>query len=278
MLKNITDLNLLKVVYILKLAIQEPMLPGKDLHERVYKAEELGFEGIEFWGRGIEDRVDEILSAISTSRVKVSTICAGYRGNLLSADRSERELAMREIKSKLSAASRLEAVGLIVVPIFGKAVLPDLYPLYSTIEELERRLLVEELKDLGKYAEEVGSYILLEPLNRYETHFINRLEQAVEICEELKMEYIKIMADVFHMNIEEADIPKSIKEAGEYIRHVHLADSNRYVPGYGHTDFKSIFDALKDIKYGYYMALECRVPEPREETLKRTVEFLRRLM
>ena len=264
--------------YNLKLAVQESILPGRDLSERVHKAEELGFEGIEFWGRGIEDRVDEILSAVSTSRVKVSTICAGYRGNLLSPDRSERELAMKEIKSKLSVASKLEAVGLITVPIFGRAVLPDLYPLYPTVEELEKRLLIEELKDLGKYAEDVGSYILLEPLNRYETHFLNRLEQAVEICEELRMEYVKIMADVFHMNIEEADIPKSIREAGDYIKHVHLADSNRYAPGYGHTDFKSIFEALKDIGYEYYMALECRVPEPREETLKRTVEFLRRLM
>ncbi len=120
----------------------------------------------------------------------------------------------------------LEAVGLIIVPIFGPSQLSAFSPRKSA-KELEKELLVELLFEIGRTAEKAGSLCLLEPLNRYETHLINRLSDAVQICKEVNSSGIKVMADFFHMNIEEKRIDEAIIENGKFIYHIHLADSNR---------------------------------------------------
>ena len=239
--------------------------------------ESYGFEGIELWGNGIRGRVDEIGEALQSSRIKPSTICTGYGGCLLDPNPAERKKAMEDIKELLAVGAEIGVIGLITVPIFGKPRLPNLLPYASEID-LEKKLLVLELKDLGSYAEDVGCEILLEPLNRYETHFMKTLRDALEIQKEVGLESVKIMADFFHMSIEEEDIPASIKEAGKAIHHVHLADSTRLLPGHGHTDFKSGFAALKEVGYKNYMALECGVPGDPEVEIPRSVQYLKSCM
>jgi len=262
----------------MKLAIQENIVPGKTLSEKIWKIEEYGFEGIEVWGSDLPQRLNEIKDALSTTKIKLSTVCSGYGGDLLGADRKSREIAIRDIKERLGMCAELGGVGVITVPTFGGPKIPDLYPWRSDVRDVERMILVEELKVLGEYADDVGAYILLEPLNRYETHLINRLEQAVEVCRVVGKEHVKIMADFFHMNIEEADIAGSIKAANGYIIHVHLADSNRLLPGYGHIDFKSGFNALRKIGYRNFMALECEIPGDPDAELPRCVRYLKSLI
>ena len=126
-----------------------------------------GYEGIEFGGNSLGERQDEIVKATENHPVKASTICAGYPGCLLDSDPEQRELAIAGIRSLLKVGAAIGAVGLIMVPVFGAPRISDLSP-YKTTTELETELLVEILKDLGGYAEEVGSIVLLEPLNRYE--------------------------------------------------------------------------------------------------------------
>lgn len=261
----------------MKLACQEGLVPGNSLPERLEKLATWGYEGIEFWGGGVKERVAEIQSALKNSPVKVSTICAGFRGCLLDADPSQRELATQDIRDLLYVAGDLGAVGLIVVPIFGGPRVPDLRPL-STPEQIERDLLLKLLEDLVQTAEKAGAHILLEPLNRYETHFLRRLEQAAAICDALPHPNLKIMADFFHMSIEEADIPAAIRATGKHIAHVHLADSNRLLPGQGHTDFKSGFAALREIGYTGYMALECGVAGDPNTELPKAAEYLKSCM
>lgn len=262
----------------MKLAIQENMVPGKTMNEKVWKIEDYGFDGVEVWGSDLPQRLNEIKDALSTSKIKLSTVCSGYGGDLLGADRKSRETAIQGIKERLKICAELEGVGVITVPTFGGPKISDLYPWCSNVRDVERMILVEELKVLGEYADDVGAYVLLEPLNRYETHFINRLEQAVEICRAVGREHIKIMADFFHMNIEEADIARSIEAADGYIMHIHLADSNRLLPGYGHIDFKSGFDALKKIGYRNFMALECGIPGDPDVELPKCVKYLKSLI
>ncbi len=268
----------------MKLAIQEDMLPGETLAEQFKNAEQLGFAGIEFWSFGLEDRVEEIKKTASTSPVKPSTICYGRRRCLLHPERGEREAAMAEIERYLQIAAELGAVGLVVVPIFGPPLIPDLSPLADSIE-LEKRLLIELLGELGRHAESVGAVLILESLNRYETHLLRTLEDAVEVCQAVDSPYVQTMADLFHMSIEEADISASIEKAGEHIHHVHLADSNRKLPGLGHTDFAAAFAALKGIGYDRYMTLECGEPGQNAplkgyyaQELPRSLDFLRKFL
>jgi len=262
----------------MKLAVQENLLPGETFNERICNAEKFGFEGVEIWGRKISERLQEIKSSIETSNVKISSICAGYPGDLLGADRTARETAMEGIKQRLKICADLGGVGVITVPTFRGPKISDLYPWQPNVREIEKQILIEECRILGDYAHDVGCYVILEPINRYETHFMNTLKQAVELCRAIDRENVRIMADFFHMNIEEADIPSSLEEAMEYIVHIHLADSNRMIPGYGHIDFKEPLKILKKNGYQNFMAFECRIPGDPFETLPKSVEYLKKLM
>jgi len=264
----------------MKLSIQEGMIPGNTLEEKFKLALRFGFEGIEFSGdklREDKEKVKKIKKVASKSKVKPSTICSGFRGSLLSNKKEERELAVCDIKELLSIGQELGVVGLVLVPIFGGPKIPDLSPLYSTWE-LEKKMFIEQLYELGKHLKQVDQILLIEPLNRYETHFINRLEQAVEICKVADNPQIRIMADFFHMNIEERDVAESIEKAKDFICHVHLADSNRLLPGQGHTDFAGSFAALKRIGFKDYMALECGISGKKEEELPKCVKYLNTML
>jgi len=258
----------------MKLASQERLVSGRDLAEKLDNLAEYGYEGIEFGGHGLEERQNEIIKATENHPVRPSSICIGYRGWLLDSDKAQRDLAMSDMKKLLKVSANIGAVGLIMVPIFGKPRINDLSPYKSAIQ-LEKELLVVLLKELGDYAAQVGSIVLVEPLNRYETHLLKKLNDAVEICKQVDNPNVQIMADFFHMGIEEQNIPESIEKAGSYIKHVHLTDSTGLLPGYGHTDFKSGFAALKKIGYENYMALECGVPGPAEVELPKSAKYLK---
>ncbi len=261
----------------MRLSCQENLVPGKSLEEKLSNLEKYGFEGVEFQGKGIFEREEEIKKALSKSSIKASTICAGFSGCPLDSKREEREKAISDIKKLLEIASNIGAVGLIMVPVFGPPSIPDLSP-YATDIELEKRLFVDILKEIGEWAISLNSLLLIEPLNRYETHFLNRLDQAIDICEKVNNPRIKIMADFFHMSIEERDVPTSLEKAGDWVLHIHLADSNRKLPGQGHTDFKGSFAALKKVGYDKYMALECGILGNPEEELPKCVKYLKEQM
>ena len=165
--------------------------------------------------------------------------------------------------------------GIVFVPRFNRDEgVPDLSPLLS-VHELERALLVAVARPLAQEAADLGVCLILEPFNRYEARFPKDLAEGASICAEVDSPGLRLMGDFFHMSIEEADIAASLRAAAPYLVHIHLADSNRQTPGRGHTQFLEPFRALREIGYQGFGALECRVPEPREESLRETVRFLR---
>ena len=179
----------------MKLACQENMVPGDSFADRVAKAQDWGYEGVEIWGSNLRDRMAEIKQAFKGRKIKVSTICSGFRGCLLDPEPAERNLAMNDIKELLALGGQLGAVGLIMVPIFGRPRLPDASPLFDA-REFERRMFMAQLEELAEPAEKAKCAVLVEPLNRYETHWINRLEQAVEMVRRVKSDYVKTTANL----------------------------------------------------------------------------------
>jgi sugar phosphate isomerase/epimerase len=105
----------------------------------------------------------------------------------------------------------------------------------------------------------VPTPVLVEPLNRYESNVLNTLADTVVLTDGLP--HVRVLADLFHMNIEEADLAAAIRSAGAAVGHVHLADSNRRPAGMGHTDFGPVVAALRDIGYAGYLSAEC-FPHP----------------
>lgn len=260
----------------MKFAVQENLIPGDSFQKKVENLAEFGYEGVELRGDGLSKRVHEIKQALEDSPIEATCICGGFKFGLLYPDKKDREQSKQEIKELLSVAGEVGASdGVIVVPIFGPAKLPDLSP-WKTAVELEETLLVEQLHELAEYAGEQGTRVILEPLNRYETHLINRLEQAVSVCKQVHSPHLTILADFFHMSIEEANISQAIEANGDHIGYVHLADSNRVVPGQGHTNFREGFEALKKVDYRGWMSLECSVPGNSSDTLMESLAFMKK--
>lgn len=241
----------------------EPIVPGKTLAERFANLESWGYQGVQFGAMTRGMGVSEIKQAFAQTSIRL--LIHGRRGQLLAADAATRQLAIEEISEGLREAAELDAVGAIVVPI---RVQPEIAPPgppsfgsrpMKTVVDLERDLLIEGLSKIAPVAEEVGKPVILEPLNRYETHLLKTVGQAAEICRAVDSPGIKLMADFFHMNIEEADMGRAIEEVADCLAYVHLADSNRYQPGAGHLDFRPGLAALKRIGYDGYMTLECKI-------------------
>jgi sugar phosphate isomerase/epimerase len=126
-------------------------------------------------------------------------------------------------------------------------------------------LLAEALDDLGRFAESHSVPLFYEPLNRYETNLINTVDAGVMLLDSLATKNVKLLADLFHMNIEEADIAAAIRHGSGHIGHVHFVDSNRKAAGLGHLDFAPIAAALKDIGYQGYASAEA-FPLPDSQT------------
>jgi sugar phosphate isomerase/epimerase len=128
--------------------------------------------------------------------------------------------------------------------------------------------LAEGLNELGRRAQDHGVRIIYETLNRYETNMFNHLGAGAEFLETLDTTNVMLLADLFHMNIEEQSIAGAIRANAGHIGHVHFADSNRRPVGMGHTDMKDVARALTDVEYAGYVSAEA-LPWPDPDTAAR---------
>ena len=129
-------------------------------------------------------------------------------------------------------------------------------------------LLASALREVEAAAGQHGVPFIYEPLNRYETNLFNRLVPAAEFLDERGLSGVVLLADLFHMSIEESDIAAALRDAGKRVGHVHWADSNRQAMGHGHTDPAPILSALRDISYEGYLSAEV-FPLPDADTAAR---------
>jgi sugar phosphate isomerase/epimerase len=264
----------------MKLSCQEGLVPGATFAEKIRNLERYGFDGVELNGGRLNDPEGfaERKAVLKDSPVKASSICGGCPAELVHADRARRQACADALKRHLDYAAELGAVGPITVPIFNdNGRVPDLSP-WHTRGEIERELLTVMLRTLVPHAEQVGAAILLEPLNRYESNSLPKQKHGAEVVRTLNSKGVRLMSDVFHMHIEETNSPATLREVGDTIGHVHLADNTRLEPGSGDIDFRAIFQALKEIGFTGYMAFECGLSGPGEEALPRSVAFLKECM
>lgn len=264
----------------MKLSCQENLVPGSNFAEKIRKIKAYGFEGVELSGTNLLDPAGlaERRAVLKGSSIHASSICGGFPCELVHPEKVRRQKCVDTIKRLMDIAAEVGAAGPISVPIFnGNDRIPDLSP-YKTRNQLEKELLVDVLREVAQHGEEVGASLLLEPLNRYETDALCKAGEGAEICRALNSLGVKLMADFFHMHIEEKTIPDALRGVGDVLAHIHLADSTRLEPGSGSTDFTGSFAALKEIGFTGYMAFECGLSGPAEQVLPRSVAYLRRCM
>ena len=241
------------------------------LADGIKKAKALGYDGVEIAIRDPK-MVDpkEIKKIATENNIDIVAIGTGQAYNqeglyMTSPDKDIRKKTLDRLKAQIEFASEFGA-HLIIGLIRGS--IKDI----SYEEGVE--LFIDGLEKLGKYAKERGIKIVIEPINRYELNFINSVDDVLPILERLDMPYVGLLLDTFHMNIEEPIIEESIKKAGKRILHFHVADSNRWPPGYGHLDFESILSALFSVGYEGYVSGEM-LPKPSpDESMEKTIIYL----
>lgn len=188
--------------------------------------------------------------------ISVNGSFAGADRDLSSADADARANAVDYMRGTMRFAAAIGAPVAIVVPTRIGKLRPDL-TLGADWDHA-----VDSLRRIGAFGREIGVTAVVECVNRAESHLANRLETACLLVEAAGGAGLGVMADSFHMNIEESDMLMALDRAAPHLRHVHLADSNRAAPGMGHLDLAPVLRRLRDIGYGGAIALECDVQAP----------------
>jgi sugar phosphate isomerase/epimerase len=252
----------------LKIASQEGIIPGGSLKEKVETMQAWGFDALEVWGGGLPKRVKEVEDALAGSKIRMSAVCAGFDGVMISEDPAVRRKCADSMKEILAAAGALGSTGLICVPAFnGQTKLGN---------QEGRKVLLDLLPELGEAAAKAKTRVLLEPLNRGEAFFLRQLADAASICRDVNHPAVSLMGDFYHMNIEETSDLGAFLSAGKYLHHVHLASRARNLPGQDDRSFVNGFLGLKLLGYADFASLECGVLGDRAVELPKAVEFLRR--
>lgn len=254
----------------LRLACQEGVAPGKNLGEKLDWLEAHGFEGFEPGGNGLSKRIDEFQKALSNRKIRISAVCAGFEGCIISENESERVKSMNSMKEILTAAGALGSTGMIMVPAFNDQT--------KMGDKQARELLVNKLlPELGDHAHKAGTRVLLEPLNRGECYFLRLVADAAAICRDVNNPGLALMGDFWHMTIEEPSDFAAFVSGGKYVHNVHMASrKTRSVPTEDEGDnYVDGFRGLKAIGYQDFVSFECGCKGDRPKVLADAVKLLR---
>ncbi len=252
-----------------------PFVFWDDLPAACRHAAESGFDAIELFAPGPDAVSQQELSGLLQShRLKLAAVGTGagwvkHKLTLTSPDQSVRQRATDFIRSMIDFGGVHGAPAIIgsMQGRWGEGV----------SREQAMGWLREALNELGPHAKRHGIPLIYEPLNRYETNLVNHVSTGVELMESLQTDNVRLLADLFHMNIEESDLAAALKAGGHWIGHIHFVDSNRRPAGYGHLCFPPIIAALKSINYEGYLSAEA-LPWPESiGAARQTIEEYRRL-
>ncbi|OGF59127.1 MAG: hypothetical protein A2Y62_05910 [Candidatus Fischerbacteria bacterium RBG_13_37_8] len=251
----------------------DPVLFAGKLEDGIPIIADLGFDAIELSIKDPNEKIiKDTIKTASNYGLAISTIATGqsyYNDHISLSDLNEgrRKSCISRMAANIDLASSLKAV-IIIGGIRGAGYDSQKSDLPRFMENFKK-----SLNEIIPYAEKKNVVLLLEPINRYETMLINDVTQALNLIDEIKSENLKILLDTYHMNIEERSIEESFRKAKGCIKYIHLADSNRLAPGWGHINFKSIVSTLNEIGYEGFIGFEI-LPKPSDhEAAVQTKDF-----
>jgi sugar phosphate isomerase/epimerase len=247
-----------------------------DFEANVARIASYGYDGVELAIRDPKlvdaDKLGAVIAAHGLGVPAIGTGQAwGEEGlSFTSNDPAVRRAAIERVKSHVPLAQRFGATIIL-------GLIRGITPKGQTHAQ-SMAYLVEALQECSAVAATEGVRFALEPLNRYETDLIHTVEEGMDLIQQVGAENFGLLLDTFHMNIEEPSIEESIRACGDRIFHFHVADSNRWHPGAGHLDFRSILSALRETGYPGYVSGEF-MPVPDADTgAKRAIEHLRSVL
>jgi sugar phosphate isomerase/epimerase len=258
---------------VLNISFQEGTAPGKTLNEKFDFMEAHGVVGFEPHGKALLARKQEMKDALRGRNIKVSAVCAGFDGFILSTDPAIRKQCRDTMAGLIIAAGELGSTGVIIVPAFNSQV-----PVMPHTQET-RDFLCEQFDEMGTLAQEHGTTVILEPLNRKEAFYLRQVGDAASICRDINNAGVKCMGDFWHMTWEENSDMGAFISAGEHLQHVHVASrKRRSMPGEdGEADnYVNGFKGLKMLGYDKYVSFECGCQGDRAVVVPAALELLRK--
>lgn len=251
------------------------VFPG-NLEQSCKTISELGFDGVELFildpTKFSDDTIRPVLEKYQLELAALGTGAAyGLEGlSLSSSDKAVRTRAVQRIKEHIHLAAPFKS-RIIIGSMRGKVE-------SGVSREDTEAWLAESLHACLDEAKKHGVTVFLEAINRYETNLLNSVGETAQYIAANELTGIKILADMFHMNIEDVSFRESILENRDVIGHIHFVDSNRKAVGYGHIDAAEVVNALKEIGFDGYLSGEILpLPTP-EEAAKMTIESFKKLV
>lgn len=252
-----------------------PFIFWDDLPAAVEAAAELGFDGLVLFPPSAEELpLLQLRGLLRETGLKLAAVGTGagwlkHRLSLSSSDKTVRERALDFVRRIIAAAAELG----------GYAIIGSLQGRYGDTaadqyadRESALSALADSLAVLEGTAKQHRQPLIYEPLNRYETNLINTLPHGVHLIESRGLTNTRLLADLFHMNIEEPDLGESLRAASSHVAHIDFSDSNRRAVGFGHTNLAPVVAALNAIDFSGYIAAEALpYPDPRsaaEQTIR----------
>ena len=237
-----------------------------DLADNLARVKRLGYQGVELSFRDPKT-VDVAALQILLEKHELPVVALAT-GRSWGEDRlsfTDRDAAVRR-QTSMRVAEYLDlarALNAMVILGLIRGRIPE-----GVKEATARRWARDAIRRAADRGAGHGIRLVIEPINRYETNFLHNIDETLAFLEEVERPNVGILADTFHMNIEDASISGSLKRAGRSVFHVHVADSNRWAPGCGHLDFAEVLGTLQAMNYRGYVSVEC-FPKPDSESCPR---------
>jgi sugar phosphate isomerase/epimerase len=238
-----------------------PFVFWHDLADACRKAQQLGFDAVEVFPPSPEAvdpaRLRILLNDHGLALAAVGTGAGWVKRKLT--------LTQPEVASRIKARDFIREMIDFAGPFRAPAIIGSMQGRSGDGVEhpTARGYLADALELLGEHAKQYDVPLIYEPLNRYETNLSTTLESGAKLLRSLSTGNVVLLADLFHMNIEEINIADALRSAGKHVGHVHFVDSNRRAAGFGHIDFAPIAQALQDIHYaGFASAEALPLPDP----------------
>lgn len=268
----------------IKISYNTLVYAGEDISEGIARLAKFGYDGVDFVGEPDQYNPAYIRCLLAQHNIEASSICAIFNRerDFVSSTPSIRKNAVNYVKQCVDFAAAIGAKAISVSATTCMKIKPE-----ASLEQ-EWKWAVEGIREAGIYAGEHNIRLTLEAWNRYETYLINRLDQSLKMVNDINLPSVGCMGDTFHMNIEETNIGDALRAVGDKLYYLHIADSNRAAPGRGHVDFEEVKQALKDINYEGWIAMEilpakadpfsgARCEEFYDQYSRESIEFLKKL-
>jgi sugar phosphate isomerase/epimerase len=244
------------------------------LRERALLLQRLGYEGIELGPEFLDRPVEAIQSDLQGTGIAVTAIVGSIQ--LLDPDPAARARAVELDRKRLDMARALGSKWVIEVPTFGACRFPETAGAPSP-HAVEDKLLIDALKQLTPDVERTGVRILLEPLTKKETHFMNLQEHGARIIEESGGQCARLLSDFYHMQMDEKDVVDALSRYGKYTGYVHLADGvKRTEPGSLPYDYRPGFKVLKQLGFSGWINVEANASMDADTALENAIKYIKR--